>query len=147
MSSLLDSTIFAPPLAVEDFITCRFRSGGGSSSSSSDSSKSSISNIASPKISTYATVEALLDGFNRAAAQANLSEYFGCFSSNGRFLGTDATENWTVEEFYSFSKPHFDGGKGWTYIPRPSSRKISIQSAPDGSPVFASFDEVCFPLR
>ena len=77
-----------------------------------------------------------------AAAQANLNEYFGCFTKNGRFLGTDASENWTVDEFYSFSKPHFDNGKAWTFIPKPGSRKITLQTGHDGQPLFASFDEL-----
>ena len=77
-----------------------------------------------------------------AAAQANLNEYFGCFTQNSRFLGTDASENWTVDEFYSFSKPHFDNGKAWTFIPKPGSRKITIQTGHDDQPIFASFDEL-----
>jgi hypothetical protein len=47
-----------------------------------------------------------------------------------------------VDEFYSFSKPHFESGKAWTFIPKPGSRKITIQNGPDSQPMFASFDEL-----
>lgn len=113
--------------------------GGGSGSSSSVGGGSSNS---CPAVTAHTSVELLLDCFNRAAAEANLVEYFGCFAQNGRFLGTDATENWSVDEFYAYSKPHFDIGKGWTYVPRLASRNINIQYGPDGSPLFASFDEL-----
>jgi hypothetical protein len=31
------------------------------------------------------------------------------------FYGTDASENWTKQEFQSFSKPFFDKGKAWSF--------------------------------
>ena len=72
------------------------------------------------KTTKCSSVVELLDLF-----RADLNGYFGCYySSSCRFLGTDATENWDITEFYRYSKPHFDAGSAWTYIPRPSSRKI-----------------------
>lgn len=68
-----------------------------------------------------------LDAFHEGAATADMSKYFGCFSSvKSRFLGTDASENWTAEEFFRYAYPHFKCGKGWTYVPRRDSRKIDI---------------------
>lgn len=57
----------------------------------------------------------VLDDFHQAAAEANGDRYFGHFATNGIFLGTDATERWTVESFKGYAKPHFDQGRGWTY--------------------------------
>ena len=49
------------------------------------------------------TVVDLLDLFHAAASCASLNEYFGCYySSSCRFLGTDATENWNIPEFYGY---------------------------------------------
>tara|TARA_R110002073_G_scaffold5619_1_gene34481 strand:+ start:2052 stop:2528 length:477 start_codon:yes stop_codon:yes gene_type:complete len=60
----------------------------------------------------------LLDGFHQAAARADYSDYFSRFSKESVFLGTDATERWTINEFKAYTKPHFAGGRGWTYIPQ-----------------------------
>lgn len=85
----------------------------------------------------------VLDHFHSSAANAKLKEYFGCFDSpRSRFLGTDATENWSALEFWNYSKPHFDKGSAWTYIPRSKTRKIEQIDDFEGTPVFATFDEL-----
>lgn len=85
----------------------------------------------------FSDINLLLDEFNNAAATASLTRYFGCFASNtSRFLGTDKSENWTVEEFWNYTSPHFKQGKGWTYVPIAGSRKI------DTYQTFAVFDEL-----
>jgi hypothetical protein len=61
-------------------------------------------------------IGAVLDAFHRAAATAKFDEYFGLFAPDGIFIGTDATERWTVDEFKAYAKPHFDKGRGWTYV-------------------------------
>ena len=92
---------------------------------------------------SHSSLVDLLDSFHSAAAKANIATYFGCFHSiTSRFLGTDAAENWTVPEFYAYSKPHFDAGSAWTYVPRSASRKFEQIDLPDGTPVFATFDEL-----
>jgi SnoaL-like domain len=92
---------------------------------------------------SHASQIALLNHFHLSAATCKLEEYFGCFySPTSRFLGTDATENWSAVEFYDYAKPHFDNGSGWTYVPRPDSRKFEVVSAPDGTPIFVTFDEI-----
>jgi hypothetical protein len=35
--------------------------------------------------------------------------------SNGVFIGTDASENWQLDAFKTFSKPYFDKGKAWNF--------------------------------
>jgi hypothetical protein len=66
------------------------------------------------------SVEQTLDAFHKAASEADGKTYFGLFvSSNAAyFIGTDATERWSVEEFRKYAAPHFARGQGWTYRPR-----------------------------
>ena len=68
-------------------------------------------------------------------ADADEERYFGHFAPEAVFLGTDAGERWTVEEFRAFAHPHFSEGRGWTYLPR--DRRIMF--SPDGG--MAWFDE------
>ena len=82
-------------------------------------------------------VAALLDDFHQRAADSDLGGYFACFAPEGRFLGTDATENWDVEEFERYAAPPFKAGRGWQYVPNKPSRVLNIVS--DGALV--CFDE------
>jgi len=59
----------------------------------------------------------VLDDFHAAAAAADEQRYFAHFAPEGVFLGTDATERWTVAEFREYAHPHFSEGHGWTYVP------------------------------
>lgn len=81
-------------------------------------------------------VAAVLDGFHAAAAAADEERYFAALAPNAVFLGTDATERWTREEFRKFAHPYFAKGKAWTY--KPTARWISF--APDRT--VAWFDEL-----
>ena len=56
-----------------------------------------------------------LDSWHKAAANAEFDNYFSYMTSNGVFIGTDATENWQLEAFKTFSKPFFDKGKAWSF--------------------------------
>jgi hypothetical protein len=77
-----------------------------------------------------------LDHLHSAASKADGQAYFALFAPEGVFLGTDATERWTVEEFKKYAMPHFSKGKGWTYV----SKARHIQLAPGGE--IAWFDEI-----
>ena len=81
-------------------------------------------------------IHALLDAFHRAAANAKFDEYFAMFAPDGIFIGTDATERWTVPEFKAYAKPHFDKGRGWTYVV--VERHINVSE----DDRHASFDEL-----
>lgn len=59
----------------------------------------------------------VLDDFHQAAAQADGPRYFGHFSADAVFLGTDITERWTLSEFQAYASGPFSRGQGWTYIP------------------------------
>lgn len=93
-------------------------------------------------VSNHATIDALLDTFHRAAAAADLALYFGCFHKTGRFLGTDASENWSAVEFLAYTQPHFVKGEGWTYTVTAGSRKVTTYCSDDGTATFATFDEL-----
>ena len=81
-------------------------------------------------------VNRVLDDFHDAAAAADFDRYFGHFAREGVFLGTDATERWTVEQFKAYARPYFRPGGGWTYHPR--GRVVSFTA--DGRTAF--FDEL-----
>ena len=81
-------------------------------------------------------IDQLLDQFHRAASKASFDEYIGLFAPDGVFIGTDATERWTLTQFKAYAKPHFDKGRGWTYSK--VERHINV-SADDRH---ASFDEL-----
>jgi hypothetical protein len=85
-----------------------------------------------------ARVVAVLDDFHDAASKADGKRYFAHFAAGGVFLGTDAKERWTVDEFRAYAKPYFDQGKGWTYAARAGRRFVSI--AKDGRTAW--FDEI-----
>ena len=80
-------------------------------------------------------VHTVMNTFHRAASEADFDTYMGLFTEDGVFLGTDATERWTTEEFAAFTRPYFERGRGWTYVP--TERWVSL--SPDGT--VAWFDE------
>jgi len=60
-------------------------------------------------------VEVVLDSFHDAASRADGDLYFSLFAEGAIFMGTDATERWTIAEFKAFAEPYFSKGRGWTY--------------------------------
>ena len=60
-------------------------------------------------------VNKILDQWHESASNANFETYFDAMNYKSVFIGTDAGENWTKEEFQSFSKPYFDKGKAWSF--------------------------------
>jgi len=56
-----------------------------------------------------------LDRLHRYAHEADGDRYFALFAPEGVFLGTDAAERWTVDEFRAYAEPYFSQGRGWTY--------------------------------
>jgi hypothetical protein len=81
-------------------------------------------------------VAAALDRFHAAAAAADEAAYFGLIAPGGVFIGTDASERWTREEFREYARPHFAAGRGWTFVPR--DRHVTLSS--DGRTAW--FDEM-----
>lgn len=60
-------------------------------------------------------VNALLDNWHKAAAEAKFDSYFNALDEESIFIGTDATENWNKKQFMDFAKPYFDKGKAWSF--------------------------------
>jgi uncharacterized protein (TIGR02246 family) len=76
-----------------------------------------------------------IDAWHAAAAAADEERYFSYFAPDAVFLGTDATERWTRDEFRAFAHPYFAKGKAWSF----KSVKRWITVAPDRR--VAWFDE------
>jgi hypothetical protein len=70
----------------------------------------------SPELPSESDVIQVLDAWHKAAADADFEGYFGHFENDSAvFMGTDATERWTVAEFKPWSKPFFDRGRAWSF--------------------------------
>ena len=82
-----------------------------------------------------AAVASVLDAWHRAASEADGEGYFGRMTADSIFLGTDASERWSLDEFRAYAEPYFDQGRGWTYL----SFDRHIIFAADGSTAW--FDE------
>ena len=80
-------------------------------------------------------VAAVLDALHQAASDADVDRYSRLYAREAVFLGTDATERWTRQEFMAYTKARFDTGLGWTY--HILERHISV--APDRATAW--FDE------
>ena len=78
----------------------------------------------------------ILDSWHRAAGSADFDAYFNLMTSDAVFIGTDASENWQIEEFKAYAKPHFDKGKAWNF--KAVERQIYVNDEGD----FAWFDEL-----
>ena len=83
-----------------------------------------------------AAIDMVLDNYHRAAAEADWDSYFDLMSDDGVFLGTDAGERWTKQEFQRYASPT----QGWVYTPR--ERNVTI--TPDGKSAW--FDELLLSL-
>lgn len=86
-----------------------------------------------PTADDAAAIAALLDDWHQAASVGDASRYFGYFTPDAIFIGTDATERWTVGEFQEYASPHFEDGHGWTM--RAERREIVVREG------YAYFDE------
>jgi len=71
-------------------------------------------------------VKQLLDNWHHAASIADFDQYFKYMSEESIYIGTDATERWSKEEFKAFAKPYFDQGKAWDF--KALERKISFST-------------------
>lgn len=80
----------------------------------------------------------VLDRFHAAAAASDFDGYFSLFAPQAVFIGTDASERWTLKEFEAYTKPVFAAHKGWVYTPR--ERHLAITQDPCRCVVW--FDEI-----
>ncbi len=82
-------------------------------------------------------VAGVLDRLNAASTAADGPAYFALFTPDARFVGTDASEHWTLAEFRAFAEPHFARGNGWSY---PATER-TITIAPIDCRCVAWFEE------
>lgn len=81
------------------------------------------------------SIEQTLNALHSAASRADAATYWSLFADDAVFLGTDASERWTLAQFKAYATPFFEKGQGWTYSVL--SRTISVRSSGDT----AWFDE------
>lgn len=63
-------------------------------------------------------VNEMLDDWHNAASDADFDRYFNHFTGDSAvFMGTDASERWTVAEFKPWSKSYFERGEAWDFTP------------------------------
>jgi phosphohistidine phosphatase SixA/dienelactone hydrolase len=90
---------------------------------------------AAPGAGAAADVARALDDFHDAAAKGDEARYFPAFTDDAVFLGTDAGERWTRDQFVAFAAPYFARESAWIYVPQ--SRHVGV----DEQAGYAWFDE------
>lgn len=85
-----------------------------------------------------AAAGAAIDRMHAAAARADGAAYFAQFTPDARFIGTDAGERWSLDQFRAYAEPIFAQGRGWTY--RPHDRVLTL--TPDACRCLVWFDEL-----
>ena len=82
-------------------------------------------------------INAFLDQWHRDAANVDREAYFGKIDEKGIYVGTDATEIWTKQEFYDWAEPQFTGdGMAWDF------RAVDRNIYSEDDPHMAWFDEL-----
>jgi hypothetical protein len=84
---------------------------------------------------TTSEIDRLMTAWHRAAAVADAGTYFGSLAPGAVFLGTDARERWTKEDFQKWAAPYFRRPSAWTF--HASRRQIYLSA--DGRTAW--FDE------
>ena len=84
-----------------------------------------------------AQVASVLDQMNAATTAADGPAYFALFTPEARFVGTDASEHWTLPQFRAYVEPYFAQGRGWSY---PATER-TITIAPIECRCIAWFEE------
>ncbi|MBZ0200428.1 MAG: nuclear transport factor 2 family protein, partial [Ignavibacteriaceae bacterium] len=58
-------------------------------------------------------IDETLTNWHKAASEADADLYFSVMDSDAIYLGTDAEERWTKDDFIVWASPYFHKGKGW----------------------------------
>lgn len=75
-----------------------------------------------------AQIDSTLNQLHASASKADGKTYFGLFTDDAIYIGTDAGERWTIAQFRAFAEPYFNKGTGWTYVPR--ERHVTVADIP-----------------
>ncbi len=81
-------------------------------------------------------INTTLDNWHKDVATFKYDSYFKAMDNDAVFIGTDASEIWTKQEFQKFAKPYFDKNKTWNF----STITRNIYLSEDGK--IAWFDEL-----
>lgn len=84
-------------------------------------------------------VRQVLDAWHAAAAASDEEAYFSLMSRDAVFLGTDATERWSRDEFRAYAHRPFSEGRGWRMEAR--RREVVLEPGPVQVGSIAWFDE------
>lgn len=76
-----------------------------------------------------AFVDHVLNTWHHDASSGRFDAYFDAMTNQAVFLGTDATERWTKEEFMNYAREPFSDGEGWTY--HPVQRFVAVDETGD----------------
>lgn len=60
-------------------------------------------------------VDVVLDAWHDDASHGRFESYFDAMTEDSVFLGTDASERWTKQEFMGYAREPFSDGNGWAY--------------------------------
>ena len=60
-------------------------------------------------------INAMLDDWHKAAANADSTHYFNLMTVNSVYVGTDKSEVWSKRKFLNFAAPYFARGKAWAF--------------------------------
>lgn len=60
-------------------------------------------------------IDSVLDAWHDDASHGRFMSYFDAMTDDAVFLGTDASERWTKEEFMGYAREPFSDGNGWSY--------------------------------
>jgi len=91
--------------------------------------------IKTDKITLKKQINELLNKWHNDVAIYDYDAYFKKMTNTSFFIGTDASEVWSKQEFQNFSKPFFDKKQTWDF--KPHKRNIYF----DESRKIAWFDE------
>tara|TARA_R110002073_G_scaffold88233_3_gene209509 strand:- start:3060 stop:3590 length:531 start_codon:yes stop_codon:yes gene_type:complete len=70
----------------------------------------------------------VLDGWHQAASRGDIDAYFGHLAEDATFLGTDASERWSKDQFLAYTKPiRASSGGMWTI--QPFDRFVVVEGA------------------
>ncbi|WP_035899908.1 nuclear transport factor 2 family protein [Leeuwenhoekiella sp. MAR_2009_132] len=71
--------------------------------------------VAQQRDTSEMAINSQLENWHKAAADANFDAYFALMTRDAVFIGTDAEENWQLDQFKTFAKPYFEAGKAWSF--------------------------------
>lgn len=74
-----------------------------------------VSGQSEHQIKEKVQINSMLNQWHSDVAESNFDAYFEKMSESSIFIGTDADENWTIQQFKDFAKPHFDKKKTWDF--------------------------------